>query len=47
MHPNTTIKNGKKVKTVKPFEWGKAQQEAFDQLNETFVITSYSRLCQL
>ena len=34
MHPNTTIKNGKKVKTAKPFEWGKAQQEAFDQLKE-------------
>ena len=34
MHPDTTIKNGKKVKTVEPFEWGKAQQEAFDQLKE-------------
>ena len=32
MHPNTTIKNGKKVKTVTPFVWGKTQQEAFDQL---------------
>ena len=34
MHPNTTIKNGKKVKAVKPFESGRAQQEAFDQLKE-------------
>lgn len=34
MHPNTTIKNGKNVKTVKPFVWGKTQQEAFDQLKK-------------
>ena len=34
MNPNTTIKNGKKVKTVKPFVWGKTQQEAFDQLKK-------------
>lgn len=32
LHPNTTIKNGKKVKSSKPFTWGKEQQVAFDQL---------------
>ena len=32
LHPNTTIKNGKKVKPLKPFIWVKEQQVAFDQL---------------
>ena len=34
LHPNTTIKNGKKVKTSKPFVWGKEQQDAFDRLKQ-------------
>ena len=32
LHPNTTIKNGKKVKSLKPFIWDKEQQVAFDQI---------------
>ena len=32
LHPNTGYKNGKKVKTAKPFVWGKEQQEAFETL---------------
>lgn len=34
LHPNTTVKSGKKVKSVKPFGWGKAQQEAFNKLKD-------------
>lgn len=34
LHSNTTIKSGKKVKSVKPFVWGKAQQEAFNKLKD-------------
>ena len=32
LHPNTSYKNGKKIKTAKPFAWGKEQQEAFETL---------------
>lgn len=32
LHPNTCFKNGKKVQSHKPFEWGMPQQEAFDNL---------------
>ena len=34
LHPTTTVKSGKKVKSVKPFVWGKAQQEAFNKLKD-------------
>lgn len=34
LHPNTTVKGGKKVKTVKPFKWEKEQQKSFDQLKK-------------
>ena len=34
LHPNTAVKSGKKVKSVKPFVWGKAQQEAFNKLKD-------------
>ena len=34
LHPNTTIKNGKKVKSCKPFVWGAEQQDAFDHLKK-------------
>ena len=34
LHPNTTVKNGKKVKTSKPFVWGIEQQNAFEQLKD-------------
>ena len=30
LHPNTTVKNGKKVKTFKPFVWGIERQNAFE-----------------
>ena len=32
LHPITTIKNGKNVKSLKAFIWGKEQQVAFDRL---------------
>ncbi|MCG8048820.1 MAG: DDE-type integrase/transposase/recombinase, partial [Candidatus Thiodiazotropha taylori] len=32
LHPHTTVKNGKNVKSSKPFSWGKEQQTAFDKL---------------
>ena len=34
LHPNTTVKSGKKVKSVKPSVWGKTQQEAFNKLKD-------------
>lgn len=37
LHPNTTVKNGKKVKSSKPFIWGKEQQDAFDQLKNALL----------
>ena len=32
LHPNTCLKNGKKVKSSKPFHWGPEQEEAFEKL---------------
>ena len=37
LHPNTTVKNGKKVKSSKPFVWQTDQQNAFDQLKEALM----------
>ena len=34
LHPNTTVKNGKKVKSCKPFVWKTEQQNAFEQLKD-------------
>lgn len=34
LHPNTCYKNGKKVQSHKPFEWGMLQQKAFDNLKQ-------------
>ena len=33
--PTISYKNGKKVKSSKPFIWGKDQQEAFDELRQS------------
>ena len=35
IHPNISYKNGKKVKSSKPFILGKDQQEAFDDLRQS------------
>ena len=32
LHPNTCLKNGKKVKSSKPYIWGPEQEEAFKKL---------------
>ena len=32
LHPNTCLKNGKKVKSSKPYNWGPEQEEAFQKL---------------
>ena len=37
LHPYTTLKNGKKIKSCKPFVWGAEQQEAFNQLKKALL----------
>ena len=38
LHPNTRLKNDKKVKSSKHFHWGPEQEEAFEKLENALSI---------